>query len=439
MSSKGWKTYSLQNLCSLITDGKHGDCRNQDNSGYYFLSAKDVSEGRLFYENARQITKEDFEDTHKRTRLEAFDILLTNSGTIGRMAIAADHELTNRTTFQKSVAILKPIKQKVFPRFLYYCLVSRKSDIVNTAGGTTQQNLLLGDLRSFEVEIPEDIETQRRIADILSGLDEKIDLNRQTNATLETFAQGVFKEWFVDFHPVRAKADGHAPVGMDAETAGLFPNKFINTELGEIPANWEVKSIGEIAERIAMGPFGSSIKVETFADEGIPIISGQHLRGFMLEDSTYNFITLEHAEKLKKANVYPGDVIFTHAGNIGNLAFIPEDSEYTRYVVSQRQFFVRCNLEKITPSFITYYFQSPEGQHKLLANSSSVGVPSIAQPVTYLKSIKLPIPPRPILEAFEQIVTPLHRKYRANNRESRTLAVLRDALLPKLMNGEIEV
>lgn len=198
--------------------------------------------GDYSIEYARQITKADFEDTHKRTRLEAFDILLTNSGTIGRMAIAEDHELTCRTTFQKSVAILKPIKQKVFPHFLYYCLVSRKADLVNTASGTTQQNLLLGDLRAFEVEIPDDIETQRRIADILSALDDKVELNRQTNATLEAIAQAIFKEWFVDFN---------------------FPGatgEMQDSELGPIPRGWKVGSFSDKVEIIGGGTPKTSVK-----------------------------------------------------------------------------------------------------------------------------------------------------------------------------------
>jgi type I restriction enzyme, S subunit len=229
MSSKEWKTYKLQTLCSLITDGKHGDCQNQDNSGYYFLSAKDVSDGKLFYENARQITKEDFDDTNRRTQLEPLDVLITNSGTIGRMAISTNNELTNRTTFQKSVALLKPIKQKIFPYFLYYCLLSRKKDLVNTASGTTQQNLLLGDLRAFEIEMSESIEDQRRIATILSALDDKIELNHQTNATLESIAQAIFKQWFVDFNFPGATGER------------------VESELGMIPKGWRILPLDEIA------------------------------------------------------------------------------------------------------------------------------------------------------------------------------------------------
>ena len=110
----------LENICHLITDGKHGDCQNEDDSGYFFISAKDINNGEIQYDNARQITQEDFLETHKRTRLEPLDILVTNSGTIGRVAIAKDVETTAKTTFQKSVAILKPVKERVHPRWLFY-------------------------------------------------------------------------------------------------------------------------------------------------------------------------------------------------------------------------------------------------------------------------------------------------------------------------------
>jgi len=99
--------------------------------------------------------------------------------------------------------------------------------------------------------------------------------------------------------------------------------------------------------------------------------------------------------------VFRADVVFTHAGNIGQVAFIPENSRYDRYMISQRQFYMRCDLKQVSPSFIAHYFKTEEGQHKLLANTSSSGVPSIARPVTYLRSIQLSVPPRHILDAFE--------------------------------------
>lgn len=130
-------------------------------------------------------------------------------------------------------------------------------------------------------------------------------------------------------------------------------------------ADWKQKKIEELAEKVGIGPFGSSIKVETFINKGMPVISGQHLRGTQLEDNEYNFISLEHADRLKNANVFRGDVIFTHAGNIGQVAFIPATSKYERYILSQRQFYMRCNHSKILPEFVVYYFKSHEGRHKL--------------------------------------------------------------------------
>ena len=159
---------------------------------------------------------------------------------------------------------------------------------------------------------------------------------------------------------------------------------------------WQTLAIKDIAEKVAMGPFGSSIKVETFVPEGVPIISGQHLHGSRVDDGPgFNFISREHARRLANANVTRGDIVFTHAGNIGQAAYIPEDSKFERYVISQRQFYMRCDRSKAIPEFVTLYFRSPEGRYKLLANRSQVGVPSIAQPVTYLRTIEIPLPSRP--------------------------------------------
>jgi type I restriction enzyme S subunit len=126
---------------------------------------------------------------------------------------------------------------------------------------------------------------------------------------------------------------------------------------------WRKARIEEVAERVAMGPFGSSIKVETFVPNGVPVISGQHLHGSKVDDRIgFNFVSEEHADRLKNANVQRGDVVFTHAGNIGQVAFIPPSSEFERYVLSQRQFYMRCNRAKVLPEFVVAYFKTPEGR-----------------------------------------------------------------------------
>ena len=213
----------------------------------------------------------------------------------------------------------------------------------------------------------------------------------------------------------------------------------MDSELGEIPLGWEVKRIEDVAERVAMGPFGSSIKVSTFVDNGIPIISGRHINGTLLEDIGHRFITAEHASRLEKANVQRGDVIFTHAGNIGQVAIIPETSQYKRYVISQRQFYMRCNTSKISPLFLVHFFKTQEGQHKLLANTSSTGVPSIARPVTYLRSIQLCVPPKALCSTFHAMATSFFRIVQRNTAEHRVLTSQRDTLLPRLISGELRI
>lgn len=180
---------------------------------------------------------------------------------------------------------------------------------------------------------------------------------------------------------------------------------------------WPRAAIQDLAETVAMGPFGSSIKVETFVSEGVPIISGQHLKGFTVDDSPgHNFITEEHALKLRKANVRPGDVILTHAGSIGQAAFIPETALYDRYVISQRQFFVRCDTTKMLPGFLTYYLHSPEGHHALMANAVQTGVPSIAQPVSYVRTIEVPVPPLEVQRGIVETLSALDHKIQSNRR-----------------------
>lgn len=192
---------------------------------------------------------------------------------------------------------------------------------------------------------------------------------------------------------------------------------------------WRKAKIEEIAERVAMGPFGSSIKVETFVSSGVPVISGQHLHGSKIDDSIgFNFVSEEHAHRLKNANVQRGDVIFTHAGSIGQVAYIPDSSQFERYVISQRQFYMRCDRDKVIPEFVVAYFKTPEGQHQLLANTSQVGVPSIAQPVTYLRTIQMPLPPLAEQRAIAYILGTLEHRAELNRRMNETLEAMARAL-----------
>ena len=194
-------------------------------------------------------------------------------------------------------------------------------------------------------------------------------------------------------------------------------------------SRWRRCRIDDIAEKVAMGPFGSSIKVETFTPSGVPIISGQHLHGSRVDDKPgFNFISEKQAESLRGANVRKGDVILTHRGNIGQIACIPNNSQYEKYVVSQSQFYVRPKPSEAIPEFIVAYFKTPEGQHELLANASQVGVPSIARPVTYLRSIEIPIPPIQEQRDIAHILGTLDDKIELNRRMNETLEAMAQSL-----------
>ena len=357
--------------------------------------------------------------------------LITARGTVGAICMLAESMAFNQTCYGLVA------KQNTDPTYLYYALKASLSEIATISYGTVFNTITMSSFDVLKIPHPP-LAEQRAIAHILGTLDDKIELNRQMNQTLEAMAQALFKSWFVDFEPVCAKAQGRDS-GLPKHIDALFPESFEESDLGDIPAGWEIVSIEDLSKRVAMGPFGSSIKVSTFVQSGIPVISGQHLNHTMLEDNDYNFVSPEHAERLRNSNIFRGDIVFTHAGNIGQVAYIPDTSRYERYVISQRQFYMRCDLAKTSPLFIVYYFKSPEGQHMLLANTSSTGVPSIAQPVSYLKTIKLRVPTKPLIDEFDKLIHALHSRMSKNSEESKTLADIRDTLLPKLLSGEIRV
>jgi type I restriction enzyme S subunit len=325
-------------------------------------------------------------------------------------------------------------------KFISHCLrlPDTKDWLVRHAVGATMPNLNTGILSAVPIHLPP-LKDQHEMAGILDALDDRIALLRETNATLEAIAQALFKSWFVDFDPVYAKQQGIAPAGMDDATAALFPDGFEDSEFWPMPKGWSVSTVESIAERVGMGPFGSNIKVETFVPNGVPVISGQHLKQALVEDNTFNFISAEHAERLSKSCVQHGDVIFTHAGSIGQVSLLHRNSAFDRYVLSQRQFFLRCNANLMQPEWMAYYFRSPQGQHQLLANTSQVGVPSIARPVSYLRSIKIIVPPISIVDRFSSIADAVHCSVMVNRNQISTLVTLRDTLLPRLISGQLRL
>ncbi|MEY3499619.1 MAG: hypothetical protein RL308_1288 [Bacteroidota bacterium] len=198
---KGWEIVELGNVCSLITDGKHGDCENETNSGFYFLSAKDVKFDKLNYENARQITKSGFNETHRRTNLKPGDICMVNTGaSIGRIALAPNDDKTYKTTFQKSVAVIKTIPEILNNKYCSYVLKSDLKQLMKISSGTAVPNLLLGTLKKHTINIPLNLEEQHQIVQEiesrLSVADKMEESIVQSLQQAEALRQSILKKAF---------------------------------------------------------------------------------------------------------------------------------------------------------------------------------------------------------------------------------------------------
>ena len=190
---------------------------------------------------------------------------------------------------------------------------------------------------------------------------------------------------------------------------------------------FETYSIAELIDEIAMGPFGSNIKVECFVDDGIPVLNGSNLNGFFLTENSFRYVTEEKADSLGRANAHRGDIVITHRGTLGQIVCIPETSKYDRYVISQSQFRVRCN-EKVLPEYLVYYFHTTIGQHKLLSNASQVGVPALARASTTFQKIEVEIPDIDTQRKVVLILNLLEKKISINNSINKNLEQQAQAL-----------
>ena len=177
---------------------------------------------------------------------------------------------------------------------------------------------------------------------------------------------------------------------------------------------FENMKISDLISEISMGPFGSNIKVECFVEDGIPVLNGSNLEGYALKEDTFRYVTEEKADSLGKANAHRGDVVITHRGTLGQIVFIPNDSKYGRYVISQSQFRVKCN-EKILPEYLVYYFHTRIGQHKLLSNASQVGVPALARASTTFQTIEIEVPDINSQQKIVDFLEIIRKKLKLNN------------------------
>lgn len=394
---------TLAELSLNITDGKHGDCQGENDSGFYFISCKDVKDGQINYNDARQITEKDFLDAHKRTKLEPNDILVTNSGTIGRMAFIRDIPETHRTTFQKSVAIVKPDSGKIMPRYLYYQLQNCMADFINQSNGSAQKNLLLSTMRAFKLWIHEEGKKQERIAEILSAYDDLIENNQKQINLLEEAAQRLYKEWFVDLR---------------------FPGHETTTIVDGVPEGWVDRKFTDVVSIMS----GGTPKTDNreYYDGNIPFYTPKDSNGAFFAFDTITHISqsgLEHCN----SQLYPaGTVIITARGTVGKTTILA-----VPMAMNQSCYALKCD-DLNSPYYLFFALNREVEKLKTMANG---GVFNTIIVKTF-EQISLMVPPKDVLESFEVVVAPFMEQIKSRMKQIELLRETRDRLLPKLMNGK---
>ena len=191
---------------------------------------------------------------------------------------------------------------------------------------------------------------------------------------------------------------------------------------------WKHYKMDELIEEISMGPFGSDVKKEFYVDNGVPILNGSNLQGFKLQEDSFGYLTKEKADSLKKCNAHRGDIIVTHRGTLGQIVYVPVDSKYDRYVISQSQFRFRCKADLVDVQYLVYYFHTREGQYKILANASQVGVPALARATSTFRLIDIKLSPLDDQRRIASILSSLDRKIELNNKINADLEEMAQAI-----------
>lgn len=352
--------------------------------------------------------------------IKMHDVLLNITGdSVARCCQVAEDVLPARVN--QHVAIIRPRFDSLDAQFLHYVLVSGEfqSHLLSLASaGATRPALTKTMIEELRVPLPS-LPTQRAIAHILGTLDDLIELNRETNEILEEMARALFKSWFVDFDPVRAKLEGRPPAGMDAETAKLFPDHFQDSELGEIPRGWSVGTVGmEFNLTMGQSPPGDTYNED---GDGMPFYQGRTDFGFRFP-TRRKFCTAP--TRLAKL----GDTLVSVRAPVGDINMADEECCIGRGVAAVRHksgatSFTYHSMANFSPEFSVF-----EGEGTVFGSINKQS----------FESLRCVSPSPEIVFAYEEMAGKIDDLIGSNLHESRDLATLRDTLLPKLLSGEVE-
>ena len=412
----GWSVENLEDNLEKIIDYR-GKTPTKAESGVITLSAKSVKMNYIDYSNAYYVSKETYDKFMVRGFPKKGDILMTTEAPLGCIAELNKEDVC----VAQRLLTLRGKKEKLLNKYLMYYLQSNigQHELLSKASGTTVQGIKRTEFSKVNIILPP-LETQEKIASILSALDDKIEINNEMNKTLEEMAQTLFKRWFIDFDFPNENGEPYRSSG----------GKMVDSELGEIPEGWEVGNFENIGI-IASGGTPSKSNEEYYTKNGIPWITPKDLslnkNKFITKGSLD--ITEKGLAKSSTKLLPKGTVLFSSRAPIGYLAIaevnvttnqgfksiIPNNSENTEFIYQL--------LKEITP-----HIESIAGG-STFKEISSQG----------MKSINITIPSDLILKKYFEITKSFNKKIQNLEKEIQSLTQIRDTLLPKLMSGEIEV
>jgi type I restriction enzyme S subunit len=422
--SCNWPTVTLDE-CASFQEGYVNPTQKKEN---YFdgpvkwLRAVDLNNGTI-RNTSRTLSEEGFKSAGKSALLfEPGTLAISKSGTIGRIGILEDYMCGNR-----AVINIKVDKEKCDNLYIFYVLLMSRRVIETLAVGSVQKNLYTSALGSLELKLPP-LQVQAAIAKQLSDLDKIIDLNTQTNQTLEEMAQAIFKSWFVDFDPVKAKVNGEQPEGMDAATASLFPEKLVESELGLIPEGWDIATIKGFGS-VVCGKTPSK-KNADFYDGDVPFIKIPDTHGKVFITETTDTLTQAGDESQPKKRIPENSICVSCIATVGQV-FITTKPSHTNQQIN--------SVVPNDANALFYLLFKFKGLNKHFHDLASGGSATLNMNTSTFSKVALVRPTADVLKAFHKTVGGLMDKMLVNQLENATLSELRDTLLPKLLSGEIEL
>lgn len=433
-----WESVRLGNHIEASL-GKMLDAQKNKGQLHPYLGNSNVRWGWFDLVDLAQMKFEPHED--ERYGIRHGDLIVCEGGEPGRCAIWKE-EISNMK-IQKALHRIRPKKTLNNYYLLYWFMLAGSTGSLEPYfTGTTIKHLTGKAVDALELTLPP-IEVQEAIARILKSLDDKIELNRCINETLEAMARAIFQSWFVDFDPVRAKASGESAdsicqrLGLTLELLALFPDRLEDSELGEIPVGWNHSTLAAEAKRcggfIQTGPFGSQLHASDYVDEGVPVVMPQDLNNRRISVERIVRVTEEMAQRLTRHRVKPGDVVYSRRGDVERHALV-SDRE-AGWLCGTGCLLVRLGAAWPSQAYLSEVLDLPVTREWLVRHAVGATMPNLNTSI--LGDVPLLMPSEPLLHAFEAVAGPFRTQQVASSVESDSLAHTRDALLPKLLNGKI--